>query len=280
MKEFSMSHDRLPAIESNERMKTLIRSLVVVFVLVTSLHAADYFPLAKGNSWNYTFSEIIFDSSYTVGVRMAVACDTVIGADSVFGIKMWADSETVPDEYAGYYMVRGNYVFTLDSLNQPRTDSKMFEHFPKAGDGWKNDNGDTFTVIYFGTITVPAGTFDSCFATVDKNNDTVFVFAPNVGLVRIFHVGNSLFELTAYSVHIPNSVVRPAPNAPLAPEKVGIHQGRYSLLNALGKWIDIVTIGKNGAMNRRLAKGTYFLVEKDPGTTPVKRAVKLTITGK
>jgi hypothetical protein len=261
-------------------MKMTIRSLAAILGLVAAAHSADYFPLAKGNSWNYAFSEIFPDSVHTSGVKMMVACDTVIGSAFIFGIKMWSETDTAPDRYAGYYMVRGNGIFILDSLGQPMTNNQIIEHHPTAGDGWRNDNGDTMTVVYFGSITVPAGTFDSCYATVDQNGDTVNVFAPNVGMVRIVHVNNSRFELTAYSVHLPNSIVRPVPNISHASKKPGLHPGRYSLLNAQGRFIDIITIAKNGAINRILARGTYFLIEKEPGVPGVKQAKKLCVTGK
>jgi hypothetical protein len=264
-------------------MKRTITSFVAFFMLAAAAEgaqAADYFPLAKGNSWNYNFTILIFDSTITVPLTMAVVDDTMIGPDSVFGIKMWSQVDTTQDTSTGYYKVTGNDVLTLDSLKPPMPYNKVFEHHPKVGDGWRNDNGDTMTVIYSGTITVPAGTFDSCYATVDKYGDTVDVFAPNVGLVKIVHDSNSRFELTAYSVHLPNSVIRPAPNISRAFEKPGLHPGRYSLLNALGKCIDIVTVGKNGSINRNIARGTYFLVEKEPGVSGVKMTVKLCVTGK
>jgi hypothetical protein len=264
-------------------MKRTITSFAAVFMLAAAAagaQAADYFPLAKGNSWNYNFTILVPGSTNTVPLTMAVVDDTMIGPDSVFGIKMWSDVDTARDTSGGYFLVRGNSILVLDSLKPPMPYNKVFEHYPKAGDGWRNDNGDTMTMVYFGSITVPAGTFDSCYATVDKNGDTVNVFAPNVGMVRIVHVNNSRFELTAYSVHLPNPVVRPVPNLSHAFEKPGLHPGRYSLLNAQGRFIDIITIAKSGVMNRNLARGTYFLIEKEPCLSGVKQAVKLCVTGK
>jgi hypothetical protein len=262
-------------------MKKTITSFAAVFVLAASAgsQAADYFPLATGNSWNYSFTFLMLDSTNTVPLTMAVVDDTMIGPDSVFGIKMWSDVDTTRDTSGGYFLVRGNSILVLDSLKPPMPYNKVFEHFPVAGERWKNDNGDTMTVVYCGSITVAAGTFDSCYATVDKNGDTVNVFAPNVGMVRIVHVNNSRFELTAYSVHLPNPVVRPVPNISHASKKPGLHPGRYSLLNAQGRFIDIITIGKNGAINRSLARGTYFLIEKEPCLSGVKQAVKVCVTG-
>jgi hypothetical protein len=263
-------------------MKKTIASIAAVFMLAAAEGAqvADYFPLATGNSWNYSFTILLIDSTITVPLTMAVVDDTMIGPDSVFEIKMWSDVDTTLDTSGGYFLVRGNDILTLDSLKPPMPYYKIFEHLPVAGKGWKNDNGDTVTVVYYGTITVPAGTFDSCYAIVNHNGDTFQVFAPNVGLVRETNSGNAWLKLTSYSVHLQNPIVRPVPGISHASEKPGLHPGRYSLLNALGKCIDIVTIGKNSAMNRRLTRGTYFLVEKEPGVSGVKMMAKLCVSGK
>jgi hypothetical protein len=245
-----------------------------------SAQAADYFPLATGDIWNYTFSATMLDSTFTGPLTMVVAGNTMVGPDSVYKMKIWSDIGPIMDTSTGYYMARGNDILVLDSLGPPVPFNKIFEHYPQAGERWINDNGETLTVVYYGAITVPAGTFDSCYATVDNNGGAVYVFAPNVGLVKMAFPDSSRLELTSYSVRLQNPVVNPVPNISHASEKPGLHQGRYSLLNAQGRCIDIVTVNKNGALNRSLGRGTYFLVEKDPGVSGVKRAVKLCVSGK
>jgi hypothetical protein len=263
-----------------ECMKKAITSLAAILCLIVSAQSADYFPLAKGNNWNYAITTYIDTFTFIAKVKLSVVKDTLVGADPFFIMKIGYAFDSTQDSSTGLFQSNGNDIRSYDSLDPYIQFDKIFEHQPVAGHTWKNASGEIRTIVYYGRATVAAGTFDSCYAIVDSIGDTTEVYAPDVGMIKVIDDPTILFELSSYKVIPPNRVLQPQRPNPLPAFSAGIHPGRYSILNAEGRCIETIIINKNGRMDRALSPGTYFLVEKGPLVRGNKRAMKLCVTGR
>jgi hypothetical protein len=261
-------------------MKKAIPAIIMVLGLFISTQSADYFPLAKGNNWNYAITTYIDTFTFIAEVKLSIEKDTLIGADPFFVMKIGYAFDSTQEFSTGLFQSNGNDILSYDSLDPSMQFDKVFEHQPVAGHTWKIAGGEIRTIVYFGRATVTAGTFDSCYAIVDSMGNTTEVYAPDVGMIKVIDDVTILFELSSYEVIPPNRVLQPQRPNSLPASCAGIHPGRYSILNAEGRCIETIFINKNGRIDRALSPGTYFLVEKGPQVRGTRRAVKLCVTGR
>ena len=257
-------------------MKPVVRACSTFFCLMTVASAADYFPLAVGNKWSYSVTMDGLNGT----LKQAIEQKIIIVTDTVFRV---SDKIAVPgfnDSASGYMMSVANDAFSFENLSDVKPYDKIFEHAPSAGHTWTQSTGEIQTITYYGTYTVPAGTFNSCYAVVE-GGDTIEIFAPDVGLIASDWNGTSV-ALSSYTVSPPSPVIVPfyRANGNKSTLVNSVHPGFYALIDAQGRAVDIVASNRYGKPDHTLPPGNYFLLDKDARASGTKGAIKMCVTGR
>jgi|GEM_PF-1757040 hypothetical protein len=243
----------------------MVRNLFFILLFIPlAARSADYFPLDVGNYWDYRITR---DSAVTPSMRLEFFCDTCIGSDTILSSGYINPLPAGSDTIRGYLLKRGNDVFTCDSMLPISGYYKLAEHHPAAGDTWSDRMGRSCRLVYWGNVTVPAGTFDSCFAVVEEKDSLTQIYAPDVGIIKTVSHGKTLYHLTAYYVgragvseqrHIrPATQCRGGTKSPPADE--------YSLVNVSGRVAGTVIVSRGQGISGNgfnIPSGFFFLLPK------------------
>ncbi len=173
-----------------------MRKFFTLSLILFSLNsfAQDYFPMVVGNTWilNYLDS----NGSVTGTDSTVITSNYKLDNLNIFLLNHITDS----------------YIDSLYTDNDNHNDiyirmggewSKVWQHQYKVGEGWPFFI-DSVHVEYKGKVTVPAGSFDSCYF-VTFMPQTGWVFAPNVGIVQAITNGTVSSELIRYRVVLEKS---------------------------------------------------------------------------
>lgn len=164
--------------------------IAISFCYVSLTSAADYFPLSVGFEWRYnwnnetTLVKKVESSQQVDNGTMFNVSFNVIYSDSIREILLdslgESDSSFLLADAFRYSS--GNDVFYMDSMSQIEPIRKCFEHNPQVNNTWDNETGrGPSIIIYSGEVSVPAGTFQSCFALVELGSHDTTWYAPDVG---------------------------------------------------------------------------------------------------
>jgi hypothetical protein len=258
----------------------LQRAFLVFLLNLVAAYSADYFPLAKGNSWNYQMNR---DSGGYSGsaltMRLEIFSDTCIENDSILPSGFITSFLFGNDTIHGYFLKKGNDVFTNDSMLPVSEYYKFMEHQPVAGHTWNDSAGHTYKLVYWGSATVLAGTFDSCFAVVIEKDSLAQIFAPDVGLIKTLSHGNIQYQLTAF--HVGSAGVF-SPKQLSTVNQHNVYQkfwlpGDYSLVDVSGRFIGNVVLDKTGKIvqkDQHIPSGEFFLVPKNRNSGDLRKAEK------
>jgi hypothetical protein len=258
-------------------LRTFIATLCLISVApVTTASAADYYPLAAGNKWTYSLEM----EGSTGTLKDAIEKKIVNGTDTVFRMSSKIAIIGYNDSSSGYVMSNGNDVFYFESLNDAKPYDKTFEHQPIEGHTWTLSTGEAIKIVYYGSFTVPAGTFNSCYAIL-VDSDTSEIYAPDVGLIAMLSEG-TVTALTSYTV-VPSSPVIFTPERASGNRfisKTGIHAGLYQLINLQGRRSDIAAVDGYYRPDRTLSPGSYFLLDKEMKSSGMKSAIRMCVIGR
>lgn len=166
------------------------------FLFAYQLNAQDYFPMSVGNTWVYNklneygafycTDSLVIKDKYTVdGKSIFLFVEHIVTSNSIdaMNMEMYNDISNNNDIY-NIYEGKGY---------------KFFQHQYTVNDSWIS-GGYNFTVSYLGTVSVPAGTFNSCYCLKMGSFDG-WVFAPNVGFIKTFAEEGDLNVLRRYSLN-------------------------------------------------------------------------------
>ena len=188
-------------------MKPLFYLIIALLPQFTSVSATDYFPLALGNEWNFRMKINAYETDFTIKVLQ----ESVVASGTMFICTTTYKVATINTEYKeslNYYS-SGNDIFSLDSTRQIESRKKLSEHNPQVNSTWDNNNGKGPSIIvFYGPITVSAGTFQSCYAVVETSSNDTTWYAPDVGIAAGTFEGTK-YELTSYSVTILGTIPKP-----------------------------------------------------------------------
>lgn len=257
-------------------MKSAVRVCSALFCLISVVSAADYFPLTVGNKWSYSVTMEGLKGTLNQAIEQKIITMT----DTIFRV---SDKIKVPgfnDSASGYMMSEANDVVSFEYLSDQKPYDKVFEHTPTAGHAWTLSTGEIRAIIYYGTLTVAAGTFNSCYAVVE-DGDTIEIYAPDVGMIASDWLGTSV-ELSSYTVSPASPVIVPfnLANSTKATPMNSVQPGCYLLFNIQGRIMDVVAINRYGKPDRTLSPGNYFLLDRDVRSSGVKGAIKVCVTGR
>lgn len=160
------------------------------------LKAQDYYPMSVGNTWVYnrlnengvfycTDSVVIKDNYSVDGKSIFLFVEHIVRSNStdIMNMEMYNDISNNNDIYNIYEGI--GY--------------KVFQHQYTNNDSWIS-GGYNYTVSYLGTVSVPAGTFNSCYCLKMGSLDG-WVVAPNVGLIKTFVENRDENVLRRYSLN-------------------------------------------------------------------------------
>jgi hypothetical protein len=168
-------------------MKKVFFTLSIALFVYT-LPAQDYFPIEVGNFWIYN---MIDDSgNYIADDTLVIKDNYTLNGKNIFTL---VENDYSPDElYSGGK--DNNDIFLNDGGNW----EKIFQHKYTEGDQWYSI-GDTLRVEFYGSVTVPAGHFPSCFY-LKIDNTSGYILAPNVGIVKAIGDGFDYMVLKKFYV--------------------------------------------------------------------------------
>ena len=173
-----------------------MKKIIILCLIIFSLNsfAQDYFPMVVGNTWilNYLDSNGLVTSKDSTVITSNYKLNNL----NVFLLNHITDSSidslyTDNDNHNDIYIRMGGEW------------SKVWQHQYNAGQGWPFFI-DSIRVEYLGKVTVPAGSFDSCYF-VTFMPQTGWVFAPNIGIIRGVSFGTVTSELIRYKVTLDKS---------------------------------------------------------------------------
>jgi hypothetical protein len=157
-------------------MKTFAIILLILFIKI--IYPSDYYPLSTGNKWVYNQYD---GAGRFVGVdSQYISNDTIIGGTHYYMehyLAKWSPGDTSND----FLYSRGDTIFMTDSSRALKAIAAYHAYY--NGGLINLQLGGIDTVKYIGTITVLAGTFDSCYF-VPWSRTTGLYMAPNVGLIK------------------------------------------------------------------------------------------------
>jgi len=233
------------------------RIIPVLFPLCTAF-SADYFPLEVGNTWTYSTVSPQVNVSYV----MTASKKLLNGVDSVYCMSNKVDFGGIVDSLDGYMLSDGNDIFVFDEIGDAKPYDKIFEHQPVAGHEWMLTTGETRKIVSCGTITVPAGTFQSCYAVVE-DGDTTEIYAPDVGMIVMADRDELAVHLASYTLPNSNPVRFP-------PRRISVNQS--SGYPASARCVDLqgrlmgAAAGMNGLRNSGFSSGMHIFYAN--GTLP------------
>ena len=255
-------------------MKPLLYLICTLICNVTSSYGVDYFPLAVGNKWKYRGRTDRSDEIVTITIKEKTVVDSgTLFSGSISTIVPVPDSvkATLPDSikdllrdsipigsfieiaiFRDYYS-SGNDIFAIDTtVTGPGISSqwKLFEHIPDVNSTWGNsDESGGSIIINYGAVTVPAGTFQSCYAVVQTDYKDTTWYAPDVGMVA-----SADYELISYTV---KSTGTSSKQITVIPVSGNYHSNRYSLIDPLGRCVKSSAAKSQGVL-RNVSQGMYF----------------------
>jgi len=190
----------------------LICSLMLVSINIScndsstgpSTSSTDIFPNKLGNTWIYAHHDSLSNLSDTLTV-------TIVGETTLSN-----NQSAMIWQYRLSNNIDTVYVFNVGDTVRFVTNRHPFRIlFPlQIGSKWGGDYGlnDTIRILQKAPISVVAGTFANSYEIQETwgglNDYGQFTrwFAPNAGLIRIYHTGasfgmaNETFELISYSI--------------------------------------------------------------------------------
>lgn len=257
-------------------MNPSLQTCSVLFFLVSVASAADYFPLAIGNKWSYS---VTMDGAKGT-LSEAIEQKILNKADTVFRMSSKIAVPGFHDSASGYIMSDANNIVTFENLSDVKPYDKSFEHAPIAGHTWTLNTGEIQTIIYYGSFTVPAGTFNSCYAVVE-GGDTIEIYAPDIGLIASDWDGTTTV-LSSYTVSSQSPVIAPfiRGNGNTSTLTRDARHGSKILVNAQGRFVDVFAGERYGKLNNSLSPGNYFMLDKDARGNDPHGAVKMCVTGR
>jgi len=190
----------------------VVTVLAIALISVNVMSAdADYFPLAVGNVWEHDLMiqglaglQDMGDATWKIYGTQTIGAETFYACSLAATIQYLAPIETT---LVVLIQEQGNDIFLTQNPNSPTALQKIGQHTYTGDETWTAD-GKTVAVSAAGAYTVPAGSFNSCFA-VKADNDTSAVYAPNVGPLRIKLTVSSFtihFFLKKYTVTVPSDI--------------------------------------------------------------------------
>jgi hypothetical protein len=173
-------------------MKTKVILTIFVFsalAALTKTSAADYFPCAAGNTWNFDVNLNLFNSMQDVGDAVwTIQKDTVIDGSTYFKcsceMQYALGQETIDTSIDIYMLDDGTDIFMTTDPEDEASLTKIGQHSFSGTEQWEF-MGNTYEASECGEYTVAAGTFESCCCVVAGETDTSGVYAPDVGPLRL-----------------------------------------------------------------------------------------------
>lgn len=225
--------------------------IISLFMSVSVVNSADYFPLSVGNTWIY------YPSFGANGNRV----DTVIGEETINGIHtyIWNRQEAPDDNYnekrwiatdnSGVKVYKYWDNLEVDPaviINPPWV---TFKSNPNVGDTFTGEfepySGIRYTVTSYiesvsETVTVPAGSFTNCVRIkvlneMTENSNKTAVgwyrewYAPNIGRVIYGKYSANWVSATTTQQLIGFSVIRGLPGDVNSDGKLGLDDAIYIL---------------------------------------------------
>jgi hypothetical protein len=233
-------------------------------------YAADYFPLAVGNQWKYQINTGEFDpADSSVQMTVTITSDTVIGTDSIYNVVyLFSSMPDLLDSAKGYFLNRGNDVFSFDDLSAISATIKYFEHKPAVGHTWNDGDGNVMTINSIGDVSCPAGHFSSCYM-LSSSLDTE-IYAPDIGLIKINYDGEIKTLLSCKIVNKTSVLAyRPSCGSAITIERPVDSGKRYSLFDLRGRCVkqDQLITGERIEFYRKMfSSGAYLIVPREGHT--------------
>ena len=183
------------------RLTFLLFSHMVAFTIL----AQDYFPMDINNTWTFekldTNGAIIgsnymeFENNYTVNnLDVFLAVDNITDSTGTTIIKHQLYNDTVNNN--DIYII-------IEGIHQ-----KFWQHNYTEGDKWAWFHDDSVAVQYLGSVSVPAGDFNDCYL-ITMGNYLGYVFAPNVGMIKVIQNGKEKFILTEFNTLVTDISILP-----------------------------------------------------------------------
>jgi hypothetical protein len=187
---------------------TIFRGLSLIALMMIPASASDYFPFCIGNTWVLD----ALDSTGSVTGRDSSVIDTSFNLSNreIFLMDEFYTYDYGNDSTYTLFFSNDNDIYLL--TENPLDSTKVFQHTYVNGQKYTSDifSSDTMTVDDIGRVTVPAGTFDSCFFV--NSNGSGCVFAPDVGIIKSVDNGRDIYVLRSY--HVRNAGIIPNPLHP------------------------------------------------------------------
>lgn len=171
-------------------MKKIIFTLLA-FLSFTFLFAQDYFPLAVGNKWEY--ASVDSNETFSLQITSAKNIDNL----TIYNLSQISQRDI--SELEIYTHPKNNNDILVKSYQNEW--EKIFQHTYKKGDEWLFE-GEVLIADFVGTVSVPAGTFHSCYFVRYTSLPTGYIFAPNIGLIKLIGTDGNV-ELKSYTVNLP-----------------------------------------------------------------------------
>jgi hypothetical protein len=232
--------------------------IISLFMSVSVVNAADYFPLSVGNMWIYSPS--FGDKGNKVRV------DSVIGEETVNGIHtyIWNRQEAPDDNYNEKRWIAKDssgvkaYKYWSNEGPDPAVIINppwlMFKSNPTVGDTFIGEfepfSGTLYTTTSYiesvsEAVTVPAGSFTNCvkIRVLDEmttNSNTTALgwhrewYAPNIGRVIHAKYSTAWGSATTTQQLISFSVTRGLPGDVNSDDKLGLEDAIYILQTLSG----------------------------------------------
>lgn len=230
-------------------MKTHFYLIIILLFFVTTVVAVDYFPLAVGNEWTYREKAGQAGIVLTIKIEQQLVVDSGTLYPGTISIK---NIDTTQVSFPMAFYTTGNDIYIIDSINQTTPRLKFFEHIPSVDDTWINEeSSDSSIVIDFGTLTVPAGTFHSCYAEVQTFYEDTTWFAPDIGMIA-----GPDYELLSYIVKSTGITPKKVTGKPVQ-ATYRLNRNLYSLIDPLGRCVKR-TVSHSDPAPLNVSQGMYF----------------------
>jgi hypothetical protein len=170
--------------------RLLLCAVLFMIILSTVVNSSDYFPLGANKKWVY--NQYGYNGRFVGVDSMIIFSDTIIDDTHYYKeryVAKWAPSYATND----FLYNHGDTVFMTDSSRALKAIAGY--HVYHDGGIINLKLGGVDTIKYVGTITVAAGTFDSCYFVPSTRTEGLYI-APNVGLIKIIQKISSNIKLS------------------------------------------------------------------------------------
>lgn len=184
-------------------MKNL--SVLLPLFLFSSLYSSDYFPISIGNIW---VMDILDSTGMVIGTDSAsIGKDTTLSNINMFQYNEYWQKPAETDSAFFYIYSQGNDIYIdFDRTQVTPMRAKFCQHQYTEGDHWTSFYDDCYA-DYYGRVTVPAGSFDSCFFVhIGPSDSAGWIFAPDVGVIKSISNNRGNYVLRNYFVSAPISI--------------------------------------------------------------------------